>query len=67
MVKRYQGALHIFAVAMRPVVATGTFKPRGVTTGTATVLGENRTIPISGGSFSDSFDGYAVHIYQLSP
>jgi hypothetical protein len=67
MVKRYQGALYIFAVAMRPVAATGTFKPRGVTTGTATVLGENRTIPISGGSFSDSFDSYAVHIYQLSP
>jgi len=67
MVKRYQGALYIFAVAMRPVAATGTFKPRGVTTGTATVLGENRTIPISGGSFSDSFDSYAVHIYQLGP
>ncbi|MGA7743246.1 MAG: hypothetical protein WBP56_18735 [Polyangia bacterium] len=65
MVKRYQGALYIFAVAMRPVAATGTFTPRGVTAGTATVLGENRTIPISGGSFSDSFAGYAVHIYQL--
>ena len=67
MVKRYQGALYIFAVAMRPVAATGSFNPRGVTAGTATVRGENRTIPISGGSFSDSFDGYAVHIYQLSP
>jgi len=50
---------------MRPVAATGTFTPRGVTAGTATVLGENRTIPISGGSFSNSFAGYAVHIYQL--
>jgi hypothetical protein len=67
MVKRYQGALYIFAVAMRPVAATGKFTPRGVTAGTATVLGENRSIPISGGSFSDSFDGYAVHIYQLGP
>jgi hypothetical protein len=67
MVKRYQGALYIFAVAMRPVAATGKFTPRGVATGTATVLGENRSIPISGGSFSDSFDSYAVHIYQLGP
>jgi hypothetical protein len=33
---------------------------------TATVLGENRTIPVSGGSFTDSFaDGNAVHIYRI--
>ena len=34
---------------------------------TATVIGENRTIPVSGGSFNDSFaDGNAVHIYRIN-
>ena len=33
---------------------------------TATVLGENRTLPVTAGSFSDSFaDGNAVHIYRI--
>ena len=33
---------------------------------TATVLGENRTVPITTGSWSDTFaDGNAVHIYRI--
>jgi hypothetical protein len=33
---------------------------------TATVLGESRTVAISGGSFTDSFaDKNAVHIYRI--
>ena len=33
---------------------------------TATVLGENRTVPITSGSWSDTFaDGNAVHIYRI--
>ncbi len=27
----------------------------------------NRILPISNGKFTDSFDGYAVHIYQITP
>jgi len=66
MVKRYQGR---FTFSPSPCVPSrdGEFQPPRRHAGAATVLGENRTIPISGGSFSDSFDGYAVHIYQLSP
>ena len=66
LVKR-GGSLHVFAVAMRSGSTTATFTLRGVTSGTATVLGESRTIPISNGRFSDAFAGYAVHLYQIGP
>jgi hypothetical protein len=43
-----------------------TFSIPCVGNATATVLGETRTIPVSAGSFSDSFaDGNAVHIYRI--
>jgi hypothetical protein len=67
MVKRYQGALYVFAVAMRPESAMGTFTVRGLTTGNATVLGESRTLSIVGGQFTDAFAAYDVHLYQLGP
>ena len=31
----------------------------------ATVYGENRTVPISGNTITDSFGPYAVHIYRV--
>lgn len=67
MVKRYQGALYLFAVSMRDAPADATFTVRGQTTGTVTVLGEGRTLQIQDGSFVDHFDGYSVHRYQLQP
>ena len=43
-----------------------TFSIPCVGNATATVLDENRTIPVSGGSFTDSFaDGNAIHIYRI--
>ena len=43
-----------------------TFSIPCVGNATATVLGENRTIPVSAGSFTDSFaDGNAVHVYRI--
>ena len=36
------------------------------TADTATVIGENRTLPVVNGIFTDTFDdGNVVHIYQL--
>jgi chitodextrinase len=46
--------------------ATGSFAIPCVGNATATVLGESRSIPVSGGSFSDTFaDPNAVHIYRI--
>lgn len=66
MTKSYGGSTYILAAAMRGAATTATYHPAGITNGTATVLGENRTINISGGSFSDSFAGYDVHIYKVN-
>jgi hypothetical protein len=66
MTKSYNGSTYIIAAAMRGSATTATYHPVGITSGTATVLGENRTISISGGSFSDNFAGYDVHIYKIN-
>jgi hypothetical protein len=68
MVKRAAGTLYLFAVAMRPGATQATFTLRGLQSGTATVIGESRTIPIAGGNFQDAFAAdYAVHLYRLGP
>ena len=67
MVKRQGGALYVFAVAMRPGATQATFTLRGGGNGTATVLGESRTVPVVGGSFADGFAAdYAVHLYRIT-
>ena len=57
---------YVFSGSSENASSTGTFSLPCVGNATATVVGENRTIPVSGGSFSDSFaDGNAVHIYRI--
>ncbi len=65
MVKRYRGATYCFAVAMYQEETTATFKLSGSRSGVVNVLGEDRTIPIENGTFTDSFAGHAVHLYRL--
>ncbi|HYH74601.1 MAG TPA: hypothetical protein VD735_01435 [Candidatus Saccharimonadales bacterium] len=68
MVKYHGGKFYIFAGsrARNNTSTPTTFTiPTGVGT-TATVLFENRTIPIVNGSFSDTFtNGYTIHIYRI--
>ncbi len=66
MVKKYGGSTYVFAVAMRNTATTATFNVPGMTTGTVQVIGENRQITMSGGSFQDSFAGYGVHLYSVT-
>lgn len=67
MVKRQGGALHVFAVAMRPGATHATFTLRDGRSGTATVIGESRTVPVVAGSFADDFAAdYAVHLYRIT-
>ena len=65
LVKRQGGKLYVFAVSMDTAQATATFTLTHDTFTTATVLGENRTVPIASSSFQDAFAGNAVHLYQL--
>lgn len=66
MVKRHKGATYLFAVAMRDGKTTATFKLENLTGKHAVdVLGEDRTLPSTGGVFGDTFDPYAVHLYRV--
>jgi hypothetical protein len=66
MVKRYQGALYVFAVAMRPGSTTATFTLRGVGDATAEVIGESRSLGVTAGQMNDTFAAdYAVHLYKI--
>ena len=63
MAKKHNGTSYIFAVAMRPGLTDATFE---VEEGKyVEVIGENRSIPLHEGQFSDSFSEYAVHLYKI--
>ena len=63
MAKRHQGATYLFAAAIGDHATTATFTvPSG---DRVEVLGEGRTLVVSGGSFSDDFAAYGVHLYRI--
>ena len=66
MVKHWYDATYIFAVGMRKQATVATFRCKNVTVARAEVIGENRTIDLIDGVFSDKFAPYAVHIYRIS-
>ena len=66
MLKRQGGETYLFAMGARPGgETTATFKLRDCGDLRATVLGESRTIPVTGGIFQDRFAEYQVHLYKL--
>lgn len=68
LVKRHDGALYVFAVAMRPGATTATFQLRDPQAGQVEVIGESRTLSVDAGKFEDSFAAdYAVHLYRITP
>ena len=63
MTKNHDGSDYIFAVGMRCGFTTAAFE---VSSGSlAEVIGENRSIKISDGKFSDEFSPYGVHLYKI--
>jgi hypothetical protein len=66
MAKFHDNKYYVFAGSKDNIASRPTFLLSGVDSGMATVIGEDRTIPISNGRFSDSFaDGNAIHIYRI--
>lgn len=64
--RRHDGAVYIFAVAMRDRPARARFEladQRGAAR--VRVLGEDREWTARDGVFEDDFTGYAVHLYRL--
>lgn len=64
MSKRLGDAHYIFAVAMREGSTAATFQVKKGKT--VEVIGENRTIKINKGKFTDEFSGYGVHLYKIT-
>ena len=68
MVKRHAGKTYVFAVGMRDGKNGATFDVTCLgASAKATVLGESRTLDVVGGKFTDTFDPYAVHLYEITP
>ena len=65
MVKREGKTLYVFAVSMRNKASKATVTLKQGKFAGAEVLGESRTIRISGNTFSDNFTPYAVHLYKI--
>jgi hypothetical protein len=66
MAKYSGGRFYIFAGSRALGARRATFRVPCTGDTTVTVLDENRTLSLAGGSFTDSFaDGNAVHIYRI--
>lgn len=69
MLKAHNNSAYIFAgIGLKQTTGSKTFKlPAGVKGTTVTVVGENRTIPVINGSFTDNFaNEYTHHVYQIA-
>lgn len=70
MLKAHNGQMYIFAMQKRAYTSgsyTLTLPEEAPASGTVTVIGENRTIPYSNRTFTDSFAAeYTHHKYRLS-
>ena len=67
MLKAHGGSLYVFAgIGLNQAPGTKTFTlPAGVA-GTVEVVGENRTLPINGGTFTDTFAAeFSNHVYRV--
>ena len=66
MVKASGASLYIFSAVSRAGPTSASYSIAGLTGDcVATVVGENRTIGVKAGLFSDSFDANGVHIYRI--
>ena len=63
MTKKHGKINYVFAVAMRDGITAATFRVKSGKT--VEVLGEDRTIEIKKGKFTDNFRGYGVHLYKI--
>ncbi len=66
MAKQHEGSTYLFAVAMRELATTATFTlTKAPGPSTVEVLGENRTLPLDHGVFTDHLDPWGVRLYRF--
>ena len=69
MLKTYDGSVYVFAgIGLGQSPGTKSFTlPVGVSGATVEVVGENRTLAVTGGVFTDTFDNeYSHHTYKVA-
>lgn len=66
-VRKFQDHHYIFAAAMREGTTSASFEMPGVAGRDVEVIGEDRTLKISGNSFKDNFSAWEVHLYRVPP
>ena len=65
MTKKYESSVYVFAVGMREGSTTAVFSVPGLVDGQIMeVIGENRTVSVSGGTFKDGFAPWDAHLYR---
>jgi len=66
MVKASGAVLYVFAAIARDGTANASFTIAGMTgNASADVVGENRSVPITAGAFTDAFAANDVHVYRI--
>jgi hypothetical protein len=66
MVKYHDGSYYLFVGSRSKSPQTVTMKLASIGNTTATLVNENRTVPVTGGTLTDTFSGEtAVHIYKI--
>ena len=63
VMKRRGGRTYVFAANFSDEPAEATMRFAEAPTGVATVLDEDRTVELTSGAMSESFEPYAVHLY----
>jgi len=67
MAKRGEGALYVFAAAMRKGSTRAAFEVRGAPAGASVeVIGERRRLSLRDGKFTDAFRDWDVHLYRIA-
>jgi hypothetical protein len=66
MTKIYDGEIYIFAASMREGETAADFTLSCPTGSKAEVIGENRTLEVTDGKFTDAFVSYDIHIYKIT-
>jgi hypothetical protein len=66
MMKRHEGRMYVFTVAMRNEATSARFQVEGLAGArTVTVLDEDRTLESNDGAFTDRFAPWDVHLYEI--
>jgi hypothetical protein len=65
IVKKYSGFTYLFAVNPTRRKIRATFSVAGIQNGAVKEIEDGRNLSMNGDSFSDSFEGYGVHLYRI--